>query len=150
MIDDPGARAPASGAREIEAEAAERRERTGAQALGPAANPRPEPRERPPATRMTRKQAEHRMAQVVDFEELTHLENSMSRPIEALAEEVLQLPSDARSRLLDRVVASLDRDRARDAAWDALAAHRDAEIESGAATAVSGSEVVSRLRSELA
>jgi hypothetical protein len=76
-----------------------------------------------------------------------HLEISMPRPIEALAEEVLQLPSDARSRLLDR--ASLDTDRARDAAWDALAAHRDAEIESGSAIAVSGPEVVARLRAEL-
>ncbi len=73
----------------------------------------------------------------------------MPRPIEALAEEVLQLPTDARSRLLDRVVASLDADRARDAAWDALAARRDAEIESGAAAAVSGPEVVARLRAEL-
>lgn len=80
---------------------------------------------------------------------LPHLENSMSRPIEALAAEVLQLPSAARSRLLDRVVASLDADRARDAAWDALAAHRDAEIESGAAIAVSGPEAVARLRAEL-
>jgi len=81
--------------------------------------------------------------------ELAHLEISMPRPIEALAEEVLQLPSAARSRLLDRVVASLDTDRARDAAWDALAARRDAEIESGAADAVSGPEVVARLRAEL-
>jgi len=89
------------------------------------------------------------MAQVEEDEELAHLENSMSRPIEALAEEVLQLPSEARSRLLDRVVASLDADHARDAAWDALAAHRDAEIESGAAIAVSGPEVVARLRVEL-
>lgn len=71
----------------------------------------------------------------------------MPRPIEALAEEVLQLPTDARSRLLDRVIASLDADSARDAAWDALAARRDAEIESGAA--VSGPEVVARLRAEL-
>jgi hypothetical protein len=89
------------------------------------------------------------MAQVDDFEELSHLENPMSRPLEALAEEVLQLPSDARSRLLDRVVASLDTDRARDAAWDALAARRDAEIESGAAVVVSGPEAVARLRAEL-
>jgi hypothetical protein len=89
------------------------------------------------------------MAQVDEDEELAHLKSSMSRPIEALAEEVLQLPSDARSRLLDRVVASLDTDRGRDAAWDALAAHRDAEIESGAAIAVSGPEVVARLRAEL-
>ena len=73
----------------------------------------------------------------------------MSRPIEALAEEVLQLPSDARSRLLDRVVASLDTDRARDAAWDDLAARRDAEIESGASVPVSGPEAVARLRAEL-
>ena len=80
---------------------------------------------------------------------LLHLENSMSRPIEALAEEVLQLPSEARSRLLDRVVASLDKDCARDTAWDALAAHRDAEIVSGAAIAISGPEVVARLRAEL-
>jgi hypothetical protein len=45
--------------------------------------------------------------------------------------------------------ASIDTDRGRDAAWDALAAHRDAEIESGAAIAVSGPEVVARLRAEL-
>jgi hypothetical protein len=103
----------------------------------------------PLATILTRKQAKRRMAQVDEDEELAHLESSMSRPIEALAEEVLQLPSDARSRLLDRVVASLDTDRERDAAWDALAAHRDAEIESGAAIAASGPEVVARLRTEL-
>lgn len=73
----------------------------------------------------------------------------MSRPIEALADEVLKLPSDARAKLLDRVVASLDADRKRDDAWDALAAQRDAEIESGASTTVSGKEVVDRLRAEL-
>jgi len=72
----------------------------------------------------------------------------MSRPIEALAEEVLQLPADARARLLDRVVASLDADRKRDQAWDALAASRDAEIESGQSVVVSGSEALARLRSE--
>jgi hypothetical protein len=101
------------------------------------------------ATILTRMNAKLRIAQVDEDEELAHLEISMPRPIEALAEEVLQLPSDARSRLLDRVVASLDTDRARDAAWDALAARRDAEIESGAAVAVSGPEAVARLRAEL-
>ena len=73
----------------------------------------------------------------------------MSRPLEALAEEVLQLPTEARSKLLDRVVASLDADRARDRAWDELAARRDAEIESGASSAIEGPAVVARLRSEL-
>ena len=73
----------------------------------------------------------------------------MTRPIEALAEEVLQLPTEARLKLLDRVVASLDADRERDAAWDALAARRDAEIESGQSVPVPGSEVLARLRAEL-
>lgn len=73
----------------------------------------------------------------------------MPRPLEALAEEVLQLPKDERSKLLDRVVASLDADRKLDQAWDELAARRDAEIESGQSAAVSGPEVLARLRSDL-
>lgn len=73
----------------------------------------------------------------------------MTRPLEALAEEVLQLPTEARAKLLDRVVASLDADRVRDRAWDELAARRDAEIESGVSPAVEGPAVVTRLRSEL-
>jgi hypothetical protein len=73
----------------------------------------------------------------------------MSRPIEALADEVLNLPIDARARLLDRVVASLDVDRKRDEAWDALAASRDAEIESGAVTVTSSRDVLTRPWSEL-
>lgn len=72
----------------------------------------------------------------------------MSRPIEELADEVLQLPAEARSRLLDRVVASLDADRARDAAWDAVAAERDAQIESGQVTPVLLEDVLARLRAE--
>ena len=73
----------------------------------------------------------------------------MSRPIEALEAELLRLPSVERARLLDRVVASLDVDAARDEAWDKLAALRDAEIESGASVPVSGPEAVERIRSEL-
>lgn len=73
----------------------------------------------------------------------------MSRPLEALAEEVLRLPTDARSRLLDRVVASLDADRMRDRAWDALAAMRDAEIQTGKSAMVAGPDALARLRAEL-
>lgn len=73
----------------------------------------------------------------------------MSLPIEALEAELLRLPSVERARLLDRVVASLDADAARDAAWDRLAAERDSEIESGASTPVSGQEAIARLRAEL-
>ncbi len=73
----------------------------------------------------------------------------MSRPLDVLAEEVLQLLTEDRSKLLDRVVASLDADRKRDEAWDALAARRDAEIESGQDTVVPGPEALVRLRAEL-
>ena len=73
----------------------------------------------------------------------------MSLPIEALEAELLRLPSVERARLLDRVVASLDVDTARDEAWDKLAALRDAEIESCASVPVPGPEAVERIRSEL-
>ena len=73
----------------------------------------------------------------------------MPRPIEALAEEVLQLAPEVRARLLDRIVASLDTDRARDRAWDALAASRDAELDSGQVQSVPLAEALARLRAEL-
>lgn len=74
---------------------------------------------------------------------------AMSLPIEALEAEVLRLPTVERARLLDRIVASLGADKARDEAWDQLAASRDAEIESGALAPVSGPEVIAKLRAEL-
>jgi len=63
---------------------------------------------------------------------------TVSIPIEVLEAEVLRLPQVERARLLDRVVASLDADKARDEAWERLAAERDAELESGASSPVSG------------
>jgi hypothetical protein len=74
----------------------------------------------------------------------------MPLPAEALELELLRLPTAERMRLLDRVVASLDADKARDKAWDDLAARRDTEIERGESSAVSGPEVLARLRTELA
>ena len=74
----------------------------------------------------------------------------MSLPLEALELEVLSLPTAERLKLLDRVIASLDADKARDKAWDDLAARRDAEIERGESTPVSGPEAVARLRLDLA
>ena len=73
----------------------------------------------------------------------------MSIPIEVLEAEVLCLSQVARARLLDRVVASLDTDKARDEAWERLAAERDAELEGGASSPVSGPEAIARLRAEL-
>ena len=74
---------------------------------------------------------------------------AMSLPIEAFEAEILRLSTVERARLLDRIVASLGTDKARDEAWDQLAASRDAEIESGAATPASGPDVIARLRAEL-
>jgi hypothetical protein len=73
----------------------------------------------------------------------------VSIPIEVLEAEVLRLPQVERARLLDRVVSSLDADKARDEAWERLAAKRDAELESGASSPVSGPEAIARLRAEL-
>ena len=73
----------------------------------------------------------------------------MSTNLEALESEVLRLPVADRVRLLDRVVASLDVDATRDAAWDALAAQRDAEIDAGSTTESSVDDVVARLEAEL-
>ena len=74
----------------------------------------------------------------------------MSLPLEALELEVLSLPTAEGLKLLDRVIASLDADKARDRAWDDLAARRDAEIERGESTPVSGPEAIARLRLDLA
>lgn len=74
----------------------------------------------------------------------------MSLPVEALELELLRLPTAERARLLDRVIASLDADKARYKAGDDLAAKRDAEIERGESTPVSGPEAVARLRLDLA
>jgi len=74
---------------------------------------------------------------------------AVSIPIEVLEAEVLRLPRVERARLLDRVVASLDVDKARYEAWERLAAERDAKLESGVSSPVSGPEAIARLRAEL-
>lgn len=76
--------------------------------------------------------------------------SAMTLPVETLELELLRLPTSERARLLDRVIASLDADKARDKAWDELAAQRDAEIERGESSPVPGPEVLARLRAELA
>lgn len=73
----------------------------------------------------------------------------MSIPVETLEAELLRLPAADRARLLDRVVASLDVDRTRDAAWEELAAQREASLAANAAEEVSLDEVLARLRAEL-
>lgn len=73
----------------------------------------------------------------------------MATPIEALASEVLRLSAADRKRLLDRVVASLDADAQRDAAWDAVAAAREAQAASDPTLIVPLDRALEGLRAEL-
>lgn len=73
----------------------------------------------------------------------------MPMPLDALEAEVLKLPVDERSHLLDRLIASLETDTAVQQAWELEAERRDAEIDQGTTIAVSGPELVNRLRTAL-
>lgn len=70
-------------------------------------------------------------------------------PVEVLEAELLQLPRADRIRVLDRVVASLDADAARDSAWDAVAARRDAEADLDPSVLLELDDVLEKLRAEL-
>jgi len=69
----------------------------------------------------------------------------MSTTLEALQAEVLRLSPSDRARLLDRLIASLDVDAQAEAAWDAVAAEREGQLQSGAAQAVSLDVAIARL-----
>ena len=73
----------------------------------------------------------------------------MSTVLENLKNQVLSLPHEDRSRLLDSIVESLDDEQSLDEVWDQEAAQRDLEIESGASASVDGKEVLARLRAQI-
>ena len=73
----------------------------------------------------------------------------MPTSIEVLEAEVLGLPVAERSRLLERLIASLDADPEIQKAWVQEAERRDAEVDSGAVSLVPGEQALSRLRSDL-
>lgn len=73
----------------------------------------------------------------------------MSIPVEVLEAEVLNLPLADRSRLLDRLLASLDPDPEWEEAWAQEVDRREAAIAAGEATWLPGEEVVARLRATL-
>jgi hypothetical protein len=74
----------------------------------------------------------------------------MDIPIETLEAELLRLPAEERSRLLDRVVASLEQDADLDQRWDRVAAQREAEAAQDPTQWLAAEEVVTQLRSRLA
>jgi putative addiction module component (TIGR02574 family) len=69
----------------------------------------------------------------------------MPLSLEILEAEVLRLSAVERSRLLDRLIASLDADAEVEAEWDAVADSREAELDSGASKSVPFEEVIARL-----
>ncbi len=73
----------------------------------------------------------------------------MSIPVEVLEVEVLSLPPAERSRLLDRLLASLDPDPEWEEAWAQEAERREAEIAAGRSAWLPGEEVVARLRAKV-
>lgn len=70
----------------------------------------------------------------------------MSTTLEVLQAQVLSLSKEDRSRLLERLVASLDVDAETEEEWEAVAAERDAELESGAVTGIPLEDAMARLR----
>ena len=74
----------------------------------------------------------------------------MSTNLEVLEAEVLQLAPTERSRLLEKVLASLDADPAVEAYWAAEADRRQAALDSGKVTIEPLNVVMQRLRAKLA
>ncbi|MCK9202065.1 MAG: addiction module protein [Gallionella sp.] len=74
----------------------------------------------------------------------------MSTNLEILEVEVMQLAPVERSHLLERLIASLNSDPEVEKAWEQEADCREAELESGSVSAVSGQEAIARLRARLA
>lgn len=70
----------------------------------------------------------------------------MSITLEVLQAQVMSLSKGDRARLLERLIASLDVDVEAEAAWEELAARRDAELESGSVAPVPLEDAMARLR----
>ena len=72
----------------------------------------------------------------------------MSTTVEILEVEALRLSATERGLLIERLIASLDVDPGVDDAWAAEVERRNAEIESGAVSLLSGSEALAELKAE--
>ena len=69
----------------------------------------------------------------------------MTNALEVLEAQALKLSAADRSRLLERLLASLDVDPDIEAAWDEVADAREAQLEAAQLTAVPLDEAIARL-----
>jgi len=74
----------------------------------------------------------------------------MSTNLEVLEAQALMLGPSDRSRLLARIIASLDPNPEIEAAWEQEADRREALLDSADISLVSGAEAIDRLRSRFA
>jgi putative addiction module component (TIGR02574 family) len=72
----------------------------------------------------------------------------MSATVETLEAEALLLTRDARARLIERLIASLDVDPDVEEAWAVEVERRQAEIVSGNVSLVPGPETLTKLKAE--
>lgn len=73
----------------------------------------------------------------------------MTTSLEVLEAEALKLAPADRSRLLERLIASLDWDPEVEAAWDLEADRREVAMGSGSVAEVPAQEAMARLRARL-
>ncbi len=73
----------------------------------------------------------------------------MSIPLDVLEAEALSLPQADRSRLIDRLIASLEQDPEWEAQWSGEADRREDRIARGESSWVAGHEVIVRIRATL-
>ncbi|HNT38689.1 MAG TPA: addiction module protein [Rubrivivax sp.] len=73
----------------------------------------------------------------------------MSATLESLQAQILCLSKADRSRLLERLIASLEVDAAAEAQWERVAEARDEELRSAAVTPVTLEDAMARLRASL-
>ena len=73
----------------------------------------------------------------------------MPTTLEVLEAEVLKLAPSEKSHLLERLIVSLDEDIEVEEAWAREADRREAELDSGTVRAVSGDQMMERLRVRL-
>jgi len=71
----------------------------------------------------------------------------MNATLQALEAEAPKLPPAERSRLAERLIASLDEDDDIEAAWDALADARETAIGAASSSAIPFDEAMARLES---